>query len=137
MPKLNGVVETAVYVDDIARAQAFYEGVLGLKPLMGDARFRALDAGGQGVFLLFRRGAALDPIPAPGGVIPPHDGSGPLHFAFAISKESLPDWLAQLGAHGVAIEGRVDWPRGGVSVYFRDPDGNLVELATPGLWPTY
>jgi catechol 2,3-dioxygenase-like lactoylglutathione lyase family enzyme len=31
----------------------------------------------------------------------------------------------------------VGWPRGGRSVYFRDPDGHSVELATPGLWETY
>ena len=91
MPKLNGVVETAVYVDDIERAQAFYEGVLGLKVLMGDARFRALAAGARGVFLLFRRRAAIDPVPAPAGVITAHDASGPLHFALAIAKEDVPD----------------------------------------------
>jgi catechol 2,3-dioxygenase-like lactoylglutathione lyase family enzyme len=33
--------------------------------------------------------------------------------------------------------GRTDWPRGGRSVYFRDLDGYLLELATPGLWRIY
>ena len=46
-------------------------------------------------------------------------------------------WEAQLADAGVAIEGRTKWPRGGESIYFRDPDGHLVELATPGLWPGY
>jgi len=31
----------------------------------------------------------------------------------------------------------VKWSRGGESLYFRDPDDHLVELATPGIWATY
>ena len=49
----------------------------------------------------------------------------------------LTAWEETLAAHAVAIEGRTDWPRGGTSIYFRDPDGHLLELATPGLWPGY
>jgi catechol 2,3-dioxygenase-like lactoylglutathione lyase family enzyme len=40
-----------------------------------------------------------------------------------------------VGDFGIAIEGRTNWRRGGISIYFRDPDGHLLELATPGLWP--
>ena len=74
----------------------------------------------------------------PGGTIPPHDGAGPLHVAFAIAK----DELAAVGGaarreRNVAIEGRTTWKRGGESIYFRDPDGHLLELATPGLWAIY
>jgi catechol 2,3-dioxygenase-like lactoylglutathione lyase family enzyme len=89
------------------------------------------------VLLLFRRGATLETVRMPGGTIPPHDGHGPLHIAFAVSAAELPDWEARLGAHGIAIEGRTHWSRGGDSIYFRDPDGHLLELATPGLWATY
>ena len=32
---------------------------------------------------------------------------------------------------------RTSWSRGGRSIYFRDPDGHLLELATPGLWAVY
>ena len=73
----------------------------------------------------------------PGGVIPPHDGSGHLHFAFAIPAEDLPAWEKRLGEAGIEIESRVKWARGGESLYFRDLDGHLVELATPGIWPNY
>jgi catechol 2,3-dioxygenase-like lactoylglutathione lyase family enzyme len=36
---------------------------------------------------------------------------------------------------GIAIESRITWARGGTSLYFRDPDGHSLEVATPGLWP--
>lgn len=137
MPALGRVLETALYVDDLARAAAFYEQVLDLKTLSQDTRFRAYDVGGTNVLLLFLRGATLETVHLPGGTIPPHDGHGPLHVAFAVPAEDLPAWEKRLADHGIAVEGRTDWPRGGRSIYFRDPDGHLLELATPGLWATY
>jgi catechol 2,3-dioxygenase-like lactoylglutathione lyase family enzyme len=136
-PKLGRVLETALYVDDLERAARFYEDVLGLKSLNQDSRFHAYDVGDTSVLLLFKRGSTLETVHLPGGTIPPHDGLGPLHMAFAITAEELPVWEARLSGHGVAIEGRTDWPRGGNSVYFRDPDGHLLELVTPGVWATY
>ncbi len=137
MPILKGVLETSLYVDDMARARAFYEDLLGLPLLHVDRRLCAYDVGGRGVLLLFRRGESNQVITLPGGTIPPHDGAGPYHIAFSIDAEALPDWEARLGAFGIAIEARTRWPRGGTSLYFRDPDGHLLELATPGLWRGY
>ena len=134
---LERVIETCLYVDDLDRAARFYEQVLELKPLTQDARFRAYDVGGRSVLLLFRRGATRETVHMPGGTIPPHDGSGPVHVAFAISAEALQRWEQQLAAHGTVIEGRTTWSRGGQSIYFRDPDDHLLELATPGLWAIY
>jgi catechol 2,3-dioxygenase-like lactoylglutathione lyase family enzyme len=37
----------------------------------------------------------------------------------------------------VEIISRMSWPRGGESLYFRDPDNHVLELATPGIWPIY
>ena len=136
MPTLDRVLETALYVDDLDRAAAFYADVLGLAPLYEDQRLRAF-AVGNSVLLLFRRGASLETIKLPGGTIPPHDGSGPLHVAFAVAADELVRWEARLGERDIPIEGRTDWSRGGRSVYFRDPDGHLLELATPGLWRIY
>ena len=137
MPKLSGVIETALYVDDLDRARAFYEKVLGLEALTADSRFVAFDVGGQSVLLLFRRGSTPETIHLPGGTIPPHDGSGPIHMAFAIPAAEMSAWEKSLGERDVAIEGRTDWPRGGKSIYFRDPDNHLLELATPGIWKIY
>jgi catechol 2,3-dioxygenase-like lactoylglutathione lyase family enzyme len=137
MPSINGLIETALYVDDLDRAQAFYQKVLGFKPLYADQRLRAFDVAGRQVLLLFLRGASLQTMTLPGGTIPPHDGSGPIHVAFAVSADELTRWEEHLRAHDIAVEGRTDWKRGGRSLYFRDPDGHLLELATPGLWAIY
>ena len=137
LPKLAGVLETALYTDDLARARVFYEEVLGLAALTSDTRFLAFDVGGHSVLLLFLRGSTRETLHLPGGTIPPHDGNGPIHMAFAITAAELPGWEQRLGERKVAIEGRTDWPRGGKSIYFRDPDGHLLELVTPGVWAIY
>jgi catechol 2,3-dioxygenase-like lactoylglutathione lyase family enzyme len=137
-PPIHGVVETSLYVDDLARAIAFYREVLGLAPLAGDGeRYQAFDSGAGRVLLLFKRGSARPALPAPSGAIPWHDGSGSLHVGFAISAGSFEDWRARLVGGGVVIESETPWERGGRSLFFRDPDGNLLELITPGIWPNY
>jgi catechol 2,3-dioxygenase-like lactoylglutathione lyase family enzyme len=137
MPKLDGVLETALYTDDMERARAFYESTLGLTPIFSDSRLTAYGVAKGSVLLIFRRGAAQDTVSVPGGTIPGHDGAGPLHVAFAIAKGELVEWEDHLATRGVAIEGTTNWSRGGRSIYFRDPDGHLLELATPGLWSVY
>jgi len=142
---VSRLLETALYVEDLERAVRFYEDVLGLTPLARtapemEAQRRVLCPlhipGGQ-VLLLFAKGATSATAVLPGGTIPPHDGNGRLHLAFAISSGDLDAWRERLQTLGVAIEGEMAWPRGGTSLYFRDPDGHLVELATPGLWSIY
>lgn len=136
-PPLAGVLETALYVDDMARARGFYETALGLRPMFTDERLTAYPVGGRSALLVFLRGSTTETVHLPGGTIPPHDGHGPLHCALSVAAADLTAWEARLAAAGVAIEGRTEWPRGSVSIYFRDPDGHLLELATPGLWPVW
>jgi catechol 2,3-dioxygenase-like lactoylglutathione lyase family enzyme len=137
VPTLNGVLETSLYVDDLDRSSRFYEDVFGLARMEGDDRFRAYNVGGRSVLLLFKRGASNAFTQLPVGTLGPHDGHGPLHFALAIAAEELTAWEERLGRHEIKIETRIHWPRGGASLYFRDPDNHLVELATPGLWAIY
>jgi catechol 2,3-dioxygenase-like lactoylglutathione lyase family enzyme len=134
---IRRVLETAVYIDDLPRATRFYRDVLGLRVLDEGERLVAFDAGGATLLLLFKRGGTLQPVDLSGGTIPPHDGAGPAHVAFAVDAAELPNWEERLSSHGVAIESRMTWPRGGKSVYFRDPEGHSLELVTPGTWETY
>ena len=139
MPRLSGVLETALYTTDMERSRAFFENVMGLAAFTADHRFTAFDAGASSVLLLFLEGATSETVILPGemGTIPPHDGRGRVHMAFAIAADQLAAWEEQLATHGIEIEGRTHWPKGGESLYFRDPDGHLLELATPGVWPNY
>ncbi len=138
VPRINGVIETILYVDDLPQGVAFYRDIMGLEPMIGDpATFQSFDSGGGRVLLLFKRGGTLTPTPVPGGIIPPHDGHGPLHIAFAIGTEAYTPWKARLLEQGVTIESETQWERGGRSLFFRDSAGHLVELVTPGIWPIY
>lgn len=137
MPKLNRVLETALYVDDLMRSKAFYGDDLDLPLLFENERMCAFDVGGKSVLLLFLRGASAEDMITPGGTIPGHDGRGPLHMGFAVSAEELAVWEERLRERGIAVVSKVAWPRGGASLYFHDPDRHVLELATPGLWATY
>jgi catechol 2,3-dioxygenase-like lactoylglutathione lyase family enzyme len=136
-PPITGVLETCLHVEDVECSARFYESLFGFRRMAYDHRFCAFNVAQGNVLLLFRRGGTLEPIRLPGGVIPPHDASGHMHLAFAIPAADLDAWTERLNNAGIAIESRVHWEAGGESLYFRDPDEHLVELATPGLWPNY
>ena len=142
MPQLNGVVETALYVDDLARSGDWYARVLGVEELMADERMRAYGVADRHILLLFKKGGSTEPSEMPGGTIPPHDGEGRLHLAFAIDADQVAAWEQVLARQGVSVESKVicdgiGSAGGGTSLYFRDPDGHLVELLTPGCWKVY
>jgi catechol 2,3-dioxygenase-like lactoylglutathione lyase family enzyme len=135
---ITGLLETALYLDDVGAAARFYTDLFGFPLLIGDVQgdpiFAALEVPGESVLLLFKKGANAKPVETGGGLIPPHGGEGRLHLAFAIGLEEYEPWKAKLAARNIGIESEVRWQRGGRSIYFRDPEGNLVELATSGLW---
>jgi catechol 2,3-dioxygenase-like lactoylglutathione lyase family enzyme len=131
---LRRILETCLYINDMERSRQFYEGILGLEPHFADERMTGYQVG-DAMLLLFIAGGTLDPVDMPFGTIPPHDAKGPMHFAFSIGAGSEQAWISHLEESAVAVESTVSWPDSqAVSVYFRDPDGHLVELATPGLW---
>ena len=135
--RIRRIVETALDCDDLARSAAFYRTLFGAEPMLSSERLVAIDAGEGTVLLLFQRGLSNEPVQLPGGIVPAHDAGGPGHLAFAIDSADIPAWEARLAELDIAIESRVRWERGGVSLYFRDPDNRSVELATPGIWPSY
>ena len=137
-PSLAGVLETALVVENVARATNFYRELFGFEVLGQTERLCALNVKPGQVLLLFQRGGSLEPIHLPGGVLPGGmDAQGRSHMAFAIEAASLEPWRQVLAGKRIVIESTMRWERGGASLYFRDPDGNLLELATPGVWANY
>jgi catechol 2,3-dioxygenase-like lactoylglutathione lyase family enzyme len=135
--RINGILETSLYVADPAVSAAFYRRLFGFTSLLESERLVALDVGGKNVLLLFRTGSTGKPFVTEGGIVPAHGGFPPTHFAFSIPAEDFEPWRSKLESEGVAIESMVTWPEGAKSIYFRDPDGNLAELISPGFWTIY
>ena len=129
-PAIETIVETAIYADDLDRLESFYSNLLGL-PVLGREKDRHVffRVGSGSVLLAFKPESTLK-----GDVLPAHGAKGPGHFAMGIRTDLLDSWRQHVLASGVAIEKEVQWPRGGQSIYFRDPVGNLVEPVTPGVW---
>lgn len=134
MPKLEGVLETALYVADLERSAAFFARIFGFRPLLREERMRALSVAERQVLLLFKHGGSVRPTHTPNGTIPPHDARGTQHMAFAILATEVEAWRSWLHENGVTIESEVHTDRGH-SIYFRDPDNHSIEVATRDLWP--
>ena len=130
-PKTDGILESSLYVSDLPRSVLFYEKTFGFRVIseFGE-RGCAMHVSVQQILLLFKKGASRT-------IQSPHDGDGELHVAFAIPADELANWESWLQAKGIAVEERRQWELGGWSLYFRDPDRHLLELATPGVWSVY
>lgn len=133
----SAILETCLSVSDLPRSRAFFEDVFGYAAMVADERLCAFNLGGTQVLILFSREEVAQPVHLPFGTIPSHGAQGESHIGFRIPAESLDDWRARLEEKGIPIESTVTWPLGGTSIYFRDPDGHLLELLTPGVWPIY
>ena len=131
------VLETALYVQDLDASEKFYRDLFGCQTLLSDERMRALNIGDTNVLLLFKRGGTSEGEQVEGGFIPPHDASGQIHLCFAIERDELDNWHRVLDSRNIEIISTVFPPRGGTSLYFRDLDNHLIELATPGIWEIY
>jgi catechol 2,3-dioxygenase-like lactoylglutathione lyase family enzyme len=134
-PPVHRVLETSLYVADLDRSIAFYARVFGFAVMLKDHRMCAMAVPGRQVLLLFHKGGSVHPSETPYGFIPPHDGHGTLHLCFSIAHDDLETWEDHLRRMDIALESRLDWPKGASSLYFRDPDGHSLEVATAGLWP--
>jgi catechol 2,3-dioxygenase-like lactoylglutathione lyase family enzyme len=130
-PKTDGILESSLYVGEVAKSIHFCKRVFGFEVISDfGERGCAMQAGERQVLLLFKKGSSRN-------TSTPHDGDGELHLAFAISTLDFPNWEIWLAKNEIAVEQKRTWDRGGQSAYFRDPDRHLIELATPGVWSIY
>lgn len=134
-PELIGTLESALYAEDLDEAARFWTGVIGLPEIARLPGRHVFFRCGAQVLLVFRAEATRQP-PPPGArlPVPPHGTTGPGHFCIAARSDALDAWRAHLEAAGIGIEADFTWPKGGRSLYFRDPAGNSIEIANSAIW---
>ena len=130
-PDLAGVLETALYHDGAEReaVERFYRDVLGLPRVAGWEDGMAFRIGAA-VVLLFDR----ERLAERDGPIADHGTAGPGHACLRAAGGDYERWRARLEQAGVAIVHDHDWGSGR-SFYFKDPAGNLLEIADRDIWP--
>lgn len=132
MPQLTFLDHLVLTVADMEQTLQFYTGVLGMVAetfrATDGTRRHALKFGSQKINL-HQAGHEFEPrarLPQP--------GSGDLCF---LTDGLLADWVAHLRNMGVSVEMGPIARSGAVgpitSIYLRDPDGNLIEIAKPDL----
>jgi catechol 2,3-dioxygenase-like lactoylglutathione lyase family enzyme len=132
---IDGVLETCLYAGDLAAAERFYAGVLGLDVVSRDAERHVFFRCGAAMLLVFEPDRTSSEPGQVGGVpVPAHGARGAGHVCFRVAEDALPRWRERLQQAGVALEAEITWPRGGSSLYVRDPAGNSVELAPALIW---
>ncbi|QRM54004.1 VOC family protein [Sinorhizobium sp. BG8] len=133
-PKINGMLETALYAEDLDAAEVFYGELLGLEKITRHGNRHVFYRCGPGVLLIFNPKETIVPPPPGAFPVPPHGTTGHGHACFSVAARDLDFWVKKLDEAGIAIEADFHWPNGARSIYFRDPAGNSLECAEPGLW---
>ena len=131
---IKGILETALYVDDLDAAEAFYGELLGLEKVLRAAGRHVFFRCGPGILLIFDPRQTVKPPPADGLPVPPHGTTGAGHVCFRLSGAEIDLLAEKLNKGGITIESDFCWPNGARSIYFRDPAGNSIECAEPQLW---
>jgi catechol 2,3-dioxygenase-like lactoylglutathione lyase family enzyme len=127
--QIGRILETSLYAEDLDRAELFYSTALGLKLFAKEPGRHVFFKCNDQMLLIFNPAVTINETE-----VAPHGARGPGHVAFAVSMTELDQWAARLRANQVDIEKEVTWPKGGRSLYFRDPAGNCLELASPRVW---
>ena len=129
-PRLQGVLETVLYYRDENRCERFYTDVLGMIPIAKEAGRHLFFRAGESVFLLFNAESTRE---GSAGMLA-HGAEGEGHACFVVNEDDYESWKTYLRDRDVEALKEIDWGRG-LSFYFRDPDGNLLEIANRDFWP--
>jgi catechol 2,3-dioxygenase-like lactoylglutathione lyase family enzyme len=131
---IEGILETALYTDDLDAAEAFYGGVLGLEKVLRAGNRHLFFRCGEMILLIFDPKETVKPPSSDALPVPPHGATGPGHLCFRMRAEAIDRMVEKLNKAGIVIESDFRWPNGARSIYFRDPAGNSLECAEPMLW---
>lgn len=129
--KINSILETCLYSDDLAASEHFYKDILGLEFISRESGRHVFFRCGSSVLLIFNPEKTRET----GGNLPPHGSFGQGHLAFDVPAGEIQKWKSYLEKKKISIEHDTAWPGGGRSIYFRDSSGNSIEITNAGIWP--
>ena len=133
--RLQGLHHITMITGDAQRNVEFYAGVLGLPVFARVAERHIFFRCGDAMLLVFDpERTASAPGEVDGVPVPAHGAHGAGHVCFRIAADQIGAWRDRFERAGIAIEAEIAWPRGGSSLYVRDPAGNSVELAPASIW---
>jgi catechol 2,3-dioxygenase-like lactoylglutathione lyase family enzyme len=133
--KIKRVIETCIYAENLDRVEEFYGNTLGLEQISKESGRHIFYKCGTGMLLIFNPDhTSTEQTYVNGSPVPLHGAKGPGHLAFEVEHSEIPGWKKRLQDASIEIESQITWPNGFVSIYFRDPAGNSIELVAAGLW---
>jgi catechol 2,3-dioxygenase-like lactoylglutathione lyase family enzyme len=127
-PRLSRVLETVLYYESAQEQtmEEFYGGLLGLPRVGKGLHFRI----GDSLLLLFAAEESSRQASPP-----PHGAQGAIHTCFVAPEPDYETWKTYLAGRGLALLDEIAWENGVRSFYFRDPAGNVLEIADGDMWP--
>jgi catechol-2,3-dioxygenase len=139
-PKLGQIVETILYTSDAAQLAQWYIEIFAITPFLSTPTVVGFSLPNNTILLLFSRSSTTADKVFPSGTIPKHGCETGLgqHIAFACKdREELGEWEKWFEEKGVEVLGKMEWEKGGRSVYVRDWEGHVIEVMTRGVWDVY
>ncbi len=123
MSDIIGIAHFSIPVTDVRRSRDFYVDVVGCKHLFSTPKghMSFIDAGGV-CLILVKQSGPVNPV---------LQNSEGVHHSFTIAPNQFAKAIERLKAHGVEVIGEEDRQGGvvnGPRIYFRDPDGTVLEF---------
>ncbi len=133
--EITGIIETCLYSEKLLALKQFYERLPGVS-LIAEEKGRHLffRCGFQMLLIFDPNHTSVEQTEVNGKRIPLHGAKGAIHIAFSVQNNTIDQWKSLMKRNSIPIESEVTWPNGSVSIYFRDPAGNSLEIAEQGLW---
>lgn len=133
--KISGILETCLYAKNLDEAKSYYSVLPGIELISEEEGRHVFFKCGDGMLLIFNPShTSSQQTHINHSKIPLHGTEGAGHIAFSVDEKELDEWRRFLANNHIPIESEVAWPNGSVSLYFRDPSGNSLELVSPKIW---
>ena len=123
------IKETCLYFHDLEKANDFYNGMLGLPVISHVPGKHIFFRAGTSVLLCFNPADSKHKKRPP-----PHFAHGHYHLAFEVEASQYENRKNELMKMGIVLIDKVIWDTGQESVYFEDPEGNVLEIVPKGIW---